>query len=58
MAHLAAILFFLGLLALLGAILEHLLTADWPAIERALRSPGRPPAAPLAARPRRCAAAS
>ena len=35
-AHFASILFFVGLLATLGAILEHLVRTHWEAISAAL----------------------
>ena len=49
MAHLASILFFLGLLAVLGAILESQIRSHWEAISGALLWT---PAAPAQARTR------
>lgn len=62
MAHLAAILFFLGLLAALGVILEMIVKANWAEISAAFRGvPPAPEPAPAAGRakaaPRRPAAA-
>jgi len=51
-AHFASILFFVGLLATLGAILEHLVRTHWEAIYAAFLWTPVPPAQPRA-RPHR-----